>query len=488
MPYCASSVLALLLNYLVSSEGALSAPLNLTLDLLDFLAFAHWLPGPDNPTGTRYSLEFIDAENYSKTDGIHRWNPLENCTNITSTHCNFTLHHLWTLYLIRVRAEWEHQSSNWTLRPSTFQLYDGSRLSAPHLEVTSDQYSIFIQLSHPVQRLKVVPLQFSLDLYQVISNNPVQVQQRFWISDLLMHIAQNTSTESSNRFSDLPPGSYCINASAFYMQMYQRSNHNTTRCISLAEAHTGRVEYILGVGCAVLLMVWTAITLSVTCHYVKPRSNVYNTPKDLYITEKTVTTLTVTPDECHTLSVPTANSDAGEDVDDSSSTDSVVYLARRDTGHASNPEVVCFVHKANNTENGLCYNSDLYRMAVKTEDPQGDLYQQDPYGCLPEGPEGKGSEQDPYGCPTVAPVQFSSIITSNITRVFFDKGSRAIWTESPLSDQPGVHPDESPETNYQSEGTEPAEGLTDSLYPGFGSGNSPGYEARPDPNMVLFCK
>lgn len=44
----------------VAITGALSPPLNLSIELLDFKALVRWLPGPGNPKGTRYSVEFID--------------------------------------------------------------------------------------------------------------------------------------------------------------------------------------------------------------------------------------------------------------------------------------------------------------------------------------------------------------------------------------------------------------------------------------------
>ncbi|KAK3526951.1 hypothetical protein QTP86_005760 [Hemibagrus guttatus] len=116
----AATLFTLLLNYLASSKGALSPPLNLSVELLDFKALAQWLPGPGNPKGTRYSLEFIDIEHFS----LSPWIQTGDCTNITTTQCYLIFNQrILSEYFIRVVAKWKDERSEWTCLPRSFQPY-----------------------------------------------------------------------------------------------------------------------------------------------------------------------------------------------------------------------------------------------------------------------------------------------------------------------------------------------------------------------------
>ncbi|KAI5089478.1 cytokine receptor family member B12 precursor [Silurus meridionalis] len=162
-----ATVLALLLNYLASSKGVLSPPLNLSVELLDFKALARWLPGPGNPKETRYFLEFIDIVSLS----VSPWYQTSDCTNITSTQCYLFLNQrIQTEYFVRVMAEWKEERSTWTRLPRSIQPYEYTVLSAPNLTVFAEPHSISIFFSHPVQFLTEVQMRFSVDLFQ-ISNN-----------------------------------------------------------------------------------------------------------------------------------------------------------------------------------------------------------------------------------------------------------------------------------------------------------------------------
>ncbi|KAF4073257.1 hypothetical protein AMELA_G00256880 [Ameiurus melas] len=269
MACAAAALLALLLNYLASCEGALSPPLNLSVELLDFKALARWLPGPGNPKGTRYSLEFTDISHFSKS----AWNQTRDCTNVTLTQCYLILNQkIQTEYFVQVRAEWKEEQSNWTRLPRSFQPYVYTFLSAPNLNVSAAQNSIWISLSHPVQSLMEVRMRFSVDLFQMTSTNTAE------------HIAKNTTTRSSG-FVNLPSGEYCINASAF-LTRYKRNN-NATRCVILPQEHKERKEWVILMGVFLLLSIPAVIGLIMMYCYVMSFRN-SSIPIPLHITEGAV--------------------------------------------------------------------------------------------------------------------------------------------------------------------------------------------------------
>ncbi|KAI5608338.1 cytokine receptor family member B12 precursor [Silurus asotus] len=254
-----ATVLALLLNYLASSKGVLSPPLNLSVELLDFKALARWLPGPGNPKETRYFLEFIDIVSLS----VSPWYQTSDCTNITSTQCYLFLNQrIQTEYFVRVMAEWKEERSTWTRLPRSIQPYEYTVLSAPNLTVFAEPHSISIIFSHPVQFLTEVQMRFSVDLFQ-ISNNAAK-----------KHIAQNVTTRLS-RFVDLPSGNYCINASAF-ITAGSKYNKNATICVFLHHEHKAKgKEHVIMVGVLILMCIPAAIGLILVYFYVNPISISY---------------------------------------------------------------------------------------------------------------------------------------------------------------------------------------------------------------------
>ncbi|XP_060719036.1 cytokine receptor family member B12 isoform X2 [Tachysurus vachellii] len=286
MAHMAATLLALLLNYQASSEGSLSPPLNLSVELLDFKALARWLPGPGNPKGTRYSLEFVDIDNFL----LPTWHQIGDCTNITSTECYFIFNkRVLTDYFVRVGAEWEEERSEWTLLPRSFQPYQYTLLSAPKLSVSALQNSICIILSHPLQSLMEVRMKFSVDLYQIISNNKSE------------HIAQNITTRTSN-FVNLPPGSYCINAHAFLTEERSKINKNTTMCVFLhPDPNVGKVWVVIVVVFP-LLSIPAVFGLIFIYYYVKPSKNNY-IPKAMEIIEGTLVVRILNPEDLRVLPV-----------------------------------------------------------------------------------------------------------------------------------------------------------------------------------------
>ncbi|KAF7688860.1 cytokine receptor family member B12 [Silurus meridionalis] len=280
-----ATVLALLLNYLASSKGVLSPPLNLSVELLDFKALARWLPGPGNPKETRYFLEFIDIVSLS----VSPWYQTSDCTNITSTQCYLFLNQrIQTEYFVRVMAEWKEERSTWTRLPRSIQPYEYTVLSAPNLTVFAEPHSISIFFSHPVQFLTEVQMRFSVDLFQ-ISNNAAK-----------KHIAQNVTTRFS-RFVDLPSGNYCINASAF-ITAGSKYNNNATICVFLHHEYKAKgKEHVIMVGVLILMCIPAAIGLILVYFYVNPNSISY-IPKALRIIEETRNwALTLTSEELSTI-------------------------------------------------------------------------------------------------------------------------------------------------------------------------------------------
>ncbi|KAK3508699.1 hypothetical protein QTP70_004214 [Hemibagrus guttatus] len=406
----AATLFTLLLNYLASSKGALSPPLNLSVELLDFKALAQWLPGPGNPKGTRYSLEFIDIEHFS----LSPWIQTGDCTNITTTQCYLIFNQrILSEYFIRVVAKWKDERSEWTCLPRSFQpykynlekaydrvpreelwycmrksgvaekyvrvvqdMYERSRtvvrcavgqteefkvevglhqgstlspflfaivmdqlseevrqespwtmmfaddivicsesreqveenlerwrfalerrgmkfshtlLSAPELLVSTEQNSIWISLSHPVQLLEL-RMRFSVDLFQMIDINKVE-----------KHIAQNITTKSSC-FVNLPPGIYCINASAFLTADGHKSNQNATMCVVLHLDPNEGYLWLFIVAVLPLLSIPPVVGLILIYYYVKPSKNSC-IPKAMEIIEGTGIVRILNPEDPRALPI-----------------------------------------------------------------------------------------------------------------------------------------------------------------------------------------
>ncbi|XP_058238913.1 cytokine receptor family member B12 isoform X1 [Hemibagrus wyckioides] len=283
----AATLFTLLLNYLASSKGALSPPLNPSVELLDFRALARWLPGPGNPKGTRYSLEFIDIEHFSSSS----WNQPEDCTNITLTQCYLIFNQrILTEYFVRVGAKWKEERSEWTCLPRSFQPYKYTLLSAPQLSVSADQNSIWISLSHPVQSMMEVRMRFSVDLFQMTDNNTAE-----------KHIAQNITTKSSS-FVNLPPGMYCLNASALLTAEGPKSNQNATMCVFLHLDPNEGYVWVFIVAVLPLLSIPAVVGLILIYCYVKPSKNSC-IPKAMEIIEGTGMVRILNPEDPRALPI-----------------------------------------------------------------------------------------------------------------------------------------------------------------------------------------
>ncbi|XP_060769206.1 cytokine receptor family member B12 isoform X2 [Neoarius graeffei] len=175
-------------------------------------------------------------------------------------------------YFVRVVAEWNEERSEWACLPRSFQPYEDTILSAPNLTVSAEQHSISISLSHPVQELAEVQMRFSVDLFQMLSNNMAE------------HIAVNITTRSSH-FMNLPFGNYCINASAF-LTARSKGNTNATMCVFLHQEHKEGKVWVVIMGVLLLLSIPAVIGLIFIYYYVKPFKNSYK-PSALHIQEGT---------------------------------------------------------------------------------------------------------------------------------------------------------------------------------------------------------
>ncbi|XP_036435701.1 cytokine receptor family member B12 isoform X2 [Colossoma macropomum] len=454
-----ASVLTLLLNYLLSSEGVLLPPLNLSVVLLDFHTSVHWLPGPGNPIGTRYSVEFTEIKHFSKPV----WNGPANCTNITSTQCYLELDQLFTDYIVRVMAEWKEERSNWTLLKHTFQLYKNTQLSPPNMKIFPYRHSVQINLSHLVQLVRDVSLRFSVDLFRLTSDHRVQ------------HIGKSISTGSLN-FLHLPAGyNYCINASAFYTQMTEHKNLNATKCILLHdESHRGVPHIsgvVVGVGVLLLLIITTGIVLSTKSCFMRKIGNSY-IPKALRIIVGTDAVLTLKPEVLHAPPISITNTDftaeaAHEEVDENPQQgyferERFPIAIRR--GSEDEPEDANFPGKVDAEDEMLPRKLDFYSSAVNMEETEDHL-------IVEEGPT------------SVFLMQWSPTFSS-LSRTSFDKADIKI-SHQDLDDEENSKTERqllsySPSCSLET--SELSEEEMDSAYSDHFLGSS--YEPRPDPCLM----
>ncbi|XP_041947258.1 cytokine receptor family member B12 isoform X2 [Alosa sapidissima] len=173
------------------SEGALSSPRNLKVELLDFHAKVMWESAPGNPSDTAYVLEL---QEFGK-----KWTKIEKCkTMMICDLDDFGTYDDLKNYFIRVKAVWAHESSNWT-NASSFQPYSDCQFSPPLLNVMVQEGSILADIHHPVTK-KVKELEFALYLYRNVSGQKTEV-------------ARKISAQGALSFPNLPPDRYCLRAS-----------------------------------------------------------------------------------------------------------------------------------------------------------------------------------------------------------------------------------------------------------------------------------
>ncbi|NP_001035443.1 cytokine receptor family member B12 precursor [Danio rerio] len=281
----------LLLICLIPCKATLSPPEVLTVGLLDFKATAEWLPGQGNPPGTRYTLEFIHAQNMSGG----KWIGSPKCTDIGLLKCElnfdkppFDLH--WN-YFLRVKATFKGTSSNWTTTTSSFQPYGDTRLSPPDVKISTDQKSIQINFNHWLEsNTRTKPLDYLLSLFE---NSPAG-ETKF--------VAVISTSKSPYVFHDVPSGkNYCISVSASHHQASKNNNFNTTKCIFLLDSTRG-VVLIVGIVAVLVIMFLAGIFLFFVCfNHIKPNIKKLRVPSALLNVSKPCRVLPLIPEAFQTI-------------------------------------------------------------------------------------------------------------------------------------------------------------------------------------------
>ncbi|XP_056314552.1 cytokine receptor family member B12 [Danio aesculapii] len=281
----------LLLIYLTPCKATLSPPKILNVGLLDFKATVEWLPGQGNPPGTRYTLEFIHAQNMSGG----KWIGSPNCTDIDVLKCDlnfdkppFDLH--WN-YFLRVKATFKGTSSNWTTTTSSFQPYGDTRLSPPDVEISTHQTSIQINFSH---WLESNPWTKTMDYLLSLFENSPAGESKF--------VALISTSKSPYVFHDVPSGkNYCVSVSASHHQASKNNNFNTTKCIFLLDSPRS-VVLIVGIVAVLLIMFLAGIVLFFVCsNHIKPNIKKLRVPSALLNVSKPCRVLPLIPEAFQTI-------------------------------------------------------------------------------------------------------------------------------------------------------------------------------------------
>ncbi|XP_051950114.1 cytokine receptor family member B12 [Xyrauchen texanus] len=295
MTWFITCIFTLLQISVIPSKAMLSPPNNLSVDLLDFKATIEWLPGQENPPGTRYTLEFILVKNMSG----RKWNQSANCTDTAMLKCELTFDRqhddLFENYFVRVKTTFEGTSSSWTTISKSFQPYGDSRLSSPDVKVSIDQQSINVTFSH---WLKLKPdikplLKFYLFLFE---NNSIG-ESKF--------VAMTSTSNSFYTFPGVPSGkSYCVNVSASHHQATRNENFNTTKCIFLSDSSGSSSVVKVYVVAMLPIMFLTGIVLTFIClNHMRPKTKNLHLPNSLFVIPGTKRVLTLNTVEFQTITL-----------------------------------------------------------------------------------------------------------------------------------------------------------------------------------------
>ncbi|XP_064872319.1 uncharacterized protein LOC115114942 [Oncorhynchus nerka] len=272
--------------FLWPSAVCLSPPQNVTVEFLDFQGRVHWLAGAGNTNHTHYSVE-MQALGES-------WLQPCNCSNPVAMACplDIPLEDLLKNYNVRVRAELEEQTSDWTYLPDTVQPYSDTVLSAPGLELWVENQSLCVELQHPAQNI--------FKFYNITLLKNVQEHNATVMSDI--------ESGSKRVFSHLSPDhTYCLLASANH---YSLRRHMTAQgCVNLTRHRpdTQGHQRLVGTAVGVFLLLAVLIGLiAVTRYFLKSTDP---TPTALGVCVRS-TGCMVTPEQvvCHPVMCGTAPS------------------------------------------------------------------------------------------------------------------------------------------------------------------------------------
>ncbi|XP_056602719.1 cytokine receptor family member B12 [Triplophysa dalaica] len=316
--------------YLVSSKAILFPPMNLTVNLLDFIATAEWIPGPGNPPGTRYTMESIPLQNISGG----KWNRSPTCSGIATLKCDRTFDQSEDLhwnYFLRVKTTFKGRSSNWTTISKSFQPYGETRLSSPDVNISTERHKISINFSHRLELNPwTKPLEFLICLFECDSDG---LNSKF--------VAQASASTSPHIFLDVPSGkNYCVNVSASHQKVSQKNNFNATRCFFMSDSpksHSGVIVFSVAMVAIAVGVILTSIYIYIKMIKNKDR----RLPGALLVFAGTKMVLNFCPEKIHVISSMWSNAVTNtENASASEENDSLLYHPRQCTNIIISPSSV----------------------------------------------------------------------------------------------------------------------------------------------------
>ncbi|KAI7812554.1 Crfb12 protein [Triplophysa rosa] len=303
--------------------------MNLTVNLLDFMVTAEWIPGPGNPPGTRYTVEFIPLQSISGG----KWN-LQTCSDIATLKCDLTFDHqseeLFWNYFVRVKTTFKGTSSNWTTISKSFQPYGDTRLSSPDVKISTERHKISISFSHRLELQGTKPLEFLVCLFE---SDSVGSNSEF--------VALASTSKSPHIFLDVPPGkNYCVNVSASHQQALRKNNFNATECFFLSDSpirHSGVIVFIVA-----MVAIAVGVTLASMYFYQKRfKIEDISIPGVLFVFAGTKMVLNFHPENINAISSMWSNAVTNtEYAPASEENDSLLYYPRECTNIIINPSSV----------------------------------------------------------------------------------------------------------------------------------------------------
>ncbi|XP_062392072.1 cytokine receptor family member B12 isoform X2 [Sardina pilchardus] len=279
--------------------SSLRSPQNLKVEVLDFHAQVEWESGPGNPSNTSYVLELQEF-------GEQQWTKIEKCTSMLICDLD-DFDDLMKSYLIRVKAEWGQESSEYA-NISSFQPDADTRFSPPSLNVMVQEGSIFADIHHPVTK-KMKGLKFNIYLYRNASGQQTKVTEKI-------------SAEGAHSFHNLPPDRYCLRVSVHnYRNSLQQEF--AEECIIFHPDEWPSVSVALGVSPLLLVLPAGLIVMLVLCYLW---SKYPKTPQALKVRHRESKLLQVIPDKTRAVAISHQTWDDGE---------TVVYVLKHEEDNCS---------------------------------------------------------------------------------------------------------------------------------------------------------
>lgn len=257
--------------------GALSPPKNLTVKFLDFRGHLHWLPGPGNPSETKYSamVRYIGGNNWRN-----------QCMNTVDTACPLDipliLDELYKSYDVRVRAETQSQNSNWTFLAHAVQPFQ-TLLSPPSIQLYVESQVLHVFLTYP----RPVPKGLKAFTYNLLIRTSCGTDK----------VKEIPHSSSNLTFRCPLPGNFCLTASI----NHGIKRHKTTnKCVYLDGSNTDYGS-LMGFYVGIPLLIPAVFgVITVACCLLMPRDH---TPTTLAVCDQSPNNLlTPEPVECKPVS------------------------------------------------------------------------------------------------------------------------------------------------------------------------------------------